>query len=249
MGLDILEKLIKGYETSADEGGIIGIGLDADIVGPSIIVAIADFHSSGTLMVEGSVKLIAVFTVATLYLDFAFILNGIFDCALSEEHGLTGLDSLLAYDLFNNLLSDVFLIDTGVAIDLHLQLKHSTKIGRHHKVRSVLLGKLGSFDGIDTGMSNLDQIGNSFAEVGLEHVVCFVQAVQCHAVQHAEINGHGCHDVLDEHVRLIAACKLLMGEDIVLAIVFAATDSLTVVDGVLRLRIAHFLKGITSEDV
>ena len=200
-------------------------------------------------MVESPVKRVAVFLRTALDIDCSFILNGIFAHRFFEVHRLAGLDNLLAYDVLNHLLSSVFLIYAGVTVDLHLQLYHATEIGRHHEVRAVLLGELGRFGGIDTRLSHLNQFLDGLAKVCLEHVVSLVQTIQRHTVQHADINSHGRHDVLDEHVRLIATCKPGFGENTVFAEVNTTTGHANVVNGVLRLRMAHFLKRVTAEDV
>ena len=105
----------------------MGIGIDADIGCPGIIVAIADSYVGSFLVVEGSVKDGAVFGSATLHIDLSFILHSTFGYLLDDLR-VGGLDHLLAKDDLNDLLRRIFLVHAGVAVELHLQLNHATQI-------------------------------------------------------------------------------------------------------------------------
>ena len=200
-------------------------------------------------MVESPVKLGTVFTVATLDLDFAFVLNGVSDEFLDDLRGGRGCYNILAKEDLCHLIDRITLIYAGVAFDLHRQLNHTAQIGRYDEVCAELLGEGDGISFGDTVLGLGDQLFDCLTEVCREDAVIVIQLVQIQTLQHADIHGHGGHDVLDEHVGFIAVVPCGNGKHIVLTVILTSCDGTGFVDGVLGLRMSHLLQGVTAEDV
>ena len=189
-----------------------------------------------------------VIALTALDVNLSLILDSMFGNFLDDIR-FGGLCNLTAKDDFTNLLRGKYLVNTRVAVNLHLQFNHSAKICRHHKVRAVFLGKSGGILRGDATLAFADQFSNLLAEVCIKHAVVVVQVVQFQAVQNAYIDGHCCHDVLDEHVRLVTVMPFRIRKRRVIAVILATANGFAVVNGVLGLRMPKFLKRIPAEDV
>ena len=116
-------------------------------------------------------------------------------------------------------------------------------------MRTILLGKRGSFRCGDTLHIALDQFGKILAELCCKRVFGIIQTVQLHAMQQTYIDGCGGHDVLDEHVCFITTGPLASISSIVLAVILATANQLVLIDGVLGLLMAKLLERTAAEDV
>ena len=204
-GVERLEQVIQGQETSADKGCIIVTGLDADTGGPPSIVGITDSHFGSPLLIEGTVHFITVILHTTLDFNHSLILNSTL-WNFIDYLRVGRRRNPLAQDGLRNLLCHISLLNAGVAVDLHLQLDHSTQIGRDHEVGAVLLGKCYGIINSNATYAFLDQIRDCLAEVCFQHASFIIQIVQIQIAQHTRINRLGGHDMLNEHMSLINVC-------------------------------------------
>ena len=203
----VLEQLIVRQETSTDKRGVIVVRLDADVVGPAVIVAIADFYFCGLRLVEGSVKCVAVGFHAALDVNLSAVLDVVLGNG-AEDQRFGGRYDILAEDDLADLLRGIYFVDAGVAVDFHLQLYHAAEVGRHDEVGAKLLGERFGTGVVNACRTFLGQRGYCSAEVGVKHAFAAGQLVDFQTVQYAQVDGLCGHDVLDKHVGFIAAVPL-----------------------------------------